>query len=70
MKIVLSTKDPRLRASPRYGGEGVFLDSHRRRGGAPSGAAVIIVPDGECGKNPASYLNTTIFKAKIGTGEM
>ena len=34
MKIVLSTKDPRLRASPR------------RCGGAPSGVAAFIVADG------------------------
>jgi hypothetical protein len=26
MKIVLYTKDPRLRASPRHGGQGVFLN--------------------------------------------
>ena len=32
--------------------------------GAPSGAAAIIVPNGESGKNPASYLNTTIFIGK------
>jgi len=38
--------------------------------GAPSGAAAIIVPDGESGKNPASYLNTTFFIGKIGSGKM
>ena len=38
--------------------------------GAPSAAAAIIVPDGECGKNPASYLNNTIFIGKIGSGKM
>jgi len=32
-----------------------FFNSHPlRSGGAPSGAAVIIEPDGDCGKNPAS----------------
>jgi len=48
MKIVLSTMDPRLRASLRHGGQGVFLifQSPIRRGGAPSGAAAIIVTDG------------------------
>jgi len=45
MKIVLSTKDPGLRASPRYGGKGVFFEffiTNPPRG-HPIGAAVIIV---------------------------
>jgi hypothetical protein len=70
VKIVLYTKDPRLRASPRHGGREFFLMSPIRRGGAPSGAVAIIIPDGERGNNPASYLNTTIFIGKIGSGKM
>ena len=52
-KIVLYTKDIRLRASSRHGGQGVFLKflSSIRRGGSPSGAAVFIVNDGERGNN-------------------
>ena len=45
----------RLRASPRHGGQRVFLNFFRHRsdrGGAPSGAAAIIVTDGEKGNNP------------------
>jgi len=54
MKIVQYMKDPRLRASPRHGREGVIwiFQSPIRRGGAPSGAAAIIVPDGLDGNIP------------------
>jgi len=48
MKIVLSMKDPRLRASPRQSGKGVFLNGHLSSAGAPA----FIVPDGERGSNP------------------
>jgi len=47
MKIVVSTKDPRLRGSPGHSGQGFFeFYSPIRRGGAPSGAAAFIVTDG------------------------
>ena len=48
MKIVMYTMEPRLRASPRHGGAGVFLNCLLliRRGGDPSGAAAIIVNGG------------------------
>ena len=49
MKIVLYTKDSRLMASPRHSGQGFVAIRH---GGAPSGVAAFIVPDGESGKNP------------------
>jgi hypothetical protein len=45
MKIVLYTKDPRLRASPRHGGARrfeVFFSHSNRRGGVASGAAAFI----------------------------
>jgi hypothetical protein len=52
-KIVLYTKDIRLRASSRHGGQGVFLKflSSIRRGGSPLGSVIFIVNDGERGNN-------------------
>jgi len=52
MKIVLSMNDPRLRASPRHGGQGSVFYSPIRRGGSPSGAAAFIASDGERDNNP------------------
>ena len=48
MKIVMYAMEPRLRASPRHGGQGFFLNFMLliRRGGDPSGAAAIIVNGG------------------------
>jgi hypothetical protein len=46
IKIIVLGKITRLRASPRHGGREVFLKffpSLIRRGGAPSGAAALIV---------------------------
>jgi hypothetical protein len=44
MKIRFLYDGPRLRASPRHGGQGVF-QSFIRRGGVPSGAATFIITD-------------------------
>ena len=63
MKIVLNIKDPRFRASPRHGGQGVFLlvtdPPHRE---APVGGGSIHRIRYKRGVTiSASYLNTTIF---------
>ena len=52
MKIVFCKKNPRLRASPRHGGQGVFYSHRSAAGAAPSGAAAFIVPDGDGGNKP------------------
>jgi hypothetical protein len=54
MKIVLYTMDSRLRASLEARRAGSFFQflSLIRRGGVPSGAAAIIVSDGQSGNNP------------------
>jgi hypothetical protein len=53
MKIVLSTKDPRFKASLRHGGQGGFFelvtDPPR---GRPIGTAAFIVPEGLEGNIP------------------
>jgi len=47
--IIVNMMDPRLRASPRHGGQEFFFDSAPiRRGGVPSGAAAVT---GEWNKN-------------------
>jgi hypothetical protein len=48
MKIIISTKDPRFRASPRHGGQRFFefFVSDPPWGGSPVGGAAFIVPDG------------------------
>ena len=54
MKIVLYTMDSRLRASLEARRARSFFQflSLIRRGGVPSGAAAIIVPDGQSDNNP------------------
>ena len=51
---LLHTIDSRFRASARHGGAGSCFEFYLpiRRGGAPSGAAAIIVSEGESGSNP------------------
>jgi hypothetical protein len=70
-KIVLYTKDSRLRASSRHGGQGVFLKflSSIRRWGSPLGSVIFIVNDGERVIISAPYLNTTSFIGDYGSGE-
>jgi hypothetical protein len=60
---LLYTIDSRLRASARHGGAGSCFEfcSPIRRGGVPSGAAAIILSEGESCNNSLSYLNKTIF---------
>jgi len=54
MKIIPNTKDPLLMTSLRHDGQEVFLtvQSTIRRGGAPSGAAVHLVTNGQRSNNP------------------
>jgi hypothetical protein len=62
-KIVLSAKDPRIRATLNHCGQGrVFLNfsSPIRHGGFPSGVAAFISTDAVVTIS-ASFLNTTIF---------
>jgi hypothetical protein len=67
MKIVLYTKDPRLRASPRHGGQGVFLNFyHRSAPGAPRrGRRLSSYMMDRVVTIPALYLNNTIFIGKV-----
>jgi hypothetical protein len=66
MKIILYTKDLRIRASSGHGGQGVFFGfsvtdpPHKE---APS-AAAIIVPDGKSGNNPRTISEYYVFHRK------
>ena len=52
MKIALYTKDPRLRTSPRHGGQEVFLHfSHRSTAQEAPSAAAFIVTNEQSGNN-------------------
>jgi hypothetical protein len=59
-----SARVPRLRASPRHGGatlfSGDFIHSVIRRGGAPSGAAALLLK-GVWGHQPPSYFEKGRF---------
>jgi len=58
--------DNRLRASSRHGGAtGFFIFFHllNRRGGAPSGATALIVPDGERGNKFLSHYGPLLYPA-------
>ena len=66
MKIVMYTMKPRLRASPRHGGQGVFFEflvSDPQRG-RPSGVAAFIVHGGVLKKIPY-YTRIVRFSGEI-----
>jgi hypothetical protein len=70
-KIVLYTKDIRLRASSEHGGQGVFLNVYpRSAAGAPRwgrGYLSLMMERGVI--ISVSYLNTTSFIGNYGSGE-
>jgi hypothetical protein len=65
MKILLCTKESRLRASPRHSGQGVFLFFiHRSAAQEAQSAAEIIVPDGLIGNNSRILSEYYVFHGK------